>query len=218
MNQLVKDILINKPILNTNKVLRNTYFLLFLTLLFSGFIATISTIYCLPSPGLLIVIVGFYSLLFLTQRLSNSVFGIFSTFALTGFMGYTLGPTLSKILFTGANNIIILSLIGTALILLFCSLYVFITKKNMSFLISTITSGFLSLIILSILNSFFNLSIISLTISAVFIICSSISILWEISNIVYGGETNYIRATISLYVSLYNIFVNLISSISLLRR
>ncbi|MCV2506313.1 MAG: Bax inhibitor-1 family protein [Candidatus Lightella neohaematopini] len=218
MNQLVKDILINKPILNTNKVLRNTYFLLFLTLLFSGFIATISTIYCLPSPGLLIVIVGFYSLLFLTQRLSNSVFGIFSTFALTGFMGYTLGPTLSKILFTGANNIIILSLIGTALILLFCSFYVFITKKNMSFLISTITSGFLSLIILSILNSFFNLSIISLTISAVFIICSSISILWEISNIVYGGETNYIRATISLYVSLYNIFVNLISSISLLRR
>ncbi|MCV2528485.1 MAG: Bax inhibitor-1 family protein [Candidatus Lightella neohaematopini] len=218
MNQLIKDIIINKPILNTNKVLRNTYFLLFLTLAFSGFIATISTIYCLPSPGLLVVIIGFYSLLFLTQKLSNSIFGIFSTFALTGFMGYTLGPTLSKILFTGANDIIILSLIGTALILLFCSLYIFITKKNMSFLTSIIVSGFLSLFILIAINSFLNLSIVSLTISIIFIICSSTSILWEISNIIYGGENNYIRATISLYVSLYNVFVSLISSINLLRR
>ncbi|MCR3755114.1 MAG: modulator of FtsH protease [Candidatus Westeberhardia cardiocondylae] len=200
-----------QSLLNTNKVLRNTYFLLSLTLIFSTLTATLSALFNLPSPGLILMLFGFYGLLFLVHKLSNSSSGIVATFALTGFMGYTLGPLLNMLLSIGSSDIIVLALGGTALVFLSCSIYVLTTKKDMSFLSGMLLTGFIVLVGAIISNIFLQIPALSLTISVMFILFSSAAILWETSNIINGGETNYIRATVSLYVSLYNMFVSFIS-------
>ncbi|MCR3754775.1 MAG: modulator of FtsH protease [Candidatus Westeberhardia cardiocondylae] len=200
-----------QSLLNTHKVLRNTYFLLSLTLIFSTLTATASMIFNLPAPGIILMLFGFYGLLFLVHKLENSSSGIFATFALTGFMGYTLGPLLNMLLSIGSGKIIILALAGTSLVFLSCSIYVLATKKDMSFLSSMMLAGFIVITGAIIANIFLQIPAVSLTISVMFILFSSSAILWETSNIINGGETNYIRATVSLYVSLYNIFVSFLS-------
>ncbi|MBU9847235.1 FtsH protease modulator YccA [Rahnella ecdela] len=205
-------------LLSTHRVLRNTYFLLALTLGVSAITATASTVLRLPSPGFLLTIVGFYGLMFLTYRTSNSPAGILSAFALTGFMGYTLGPLLSSLLSVGAGDIIMLALGGTALVFFCCSAYVLTTRKDMSFLSGMMMAGFVVLLIAVIANLFLQIPALSLAISCLFILFSAGAILWETSNIIHGGETNYIRATVSLYVSLYNIFVSLLSILGMTSR
>ncbi|QCR36504.1 FtsH protease modulator YccA [Nissabacter sp. SGAir0207] len=204
-------------LLSTHKVLRNTYFLLALTLGFSALTATASTLLQLPAPGLLLMLVGFYGLMFLTYRLANSPAGILATFALTGFMGYTLGPILSSLLSAGAGDIIMLALGGTALVFFCCSAYVLTTRKDMSFLSGMMMAGFVVLLVAVIANLFLQIPALYLAISVLFILFSSGAILWETSNIIHGGETNYIRATVGLYVSLYNIFVSLLSLLGFAR-
>lgn len=205
-------------LLSTHRVLRNTYFLLALTLGVSAITATASTVLRLPSPGFLLTIVGFYGLMFLTYRTANSPAGILSAFALTGFMGYTLGPLLSSLLSVGAGDIIMLALGGTALVFFCCSAYVLTTRKDMSFLSGMMMAGFVVLLVAVIANLFLQIPVLSLAISCLFILFSAGAILWETSNIIHGGETNYIRATVSLYVSLYNIFVSLLSILGLSSR
>ena len=205
-------------LLSTHRVLRNTYFLLALTLGVSAITATASTVLRLPSPGFLLTIVGFYGLMFLTYRTANSPAGILSAFALTGFMGYTLGPLLSSLLSVGAGDIIVLALGGTALVFFCCSAYVLTTRKDMSFLSGMMMAGFVVLLVAVIANLFLQIPALSLAISCLFILFSAGAILWETSNIIHGGETNYIRATVSLYVSLYNIFVSLLSILGLSSR
>lgn len=205
-------------LLSTHRVLRNTYFLLALTLGVSAITATESTVLRLPSPGFLLTLVGFYGLMFLTYRTANSPAGILSAFALTGFMGYTLGPLLSSLLSVGAGDIIMLALGGTALVFFCCSAYVLTTRKDMSFLSSMMMAGFVVLLVAVIANLFLQIPALSLAISCLFILFSAGAILWETSNIIHGGETNYIRATVSLYVSLYNIFVSLLSILGLSSR
>ncbi|WP_120507006.1 FtsH protease modulator YccA [Rahnella bruchi] len=205
-------------LLSTHRVLRNTYFLLALTLGVSAITATASTVLRLPSPGFLLTIVGFYGLMFLTYRTANSPAGILSAFALTGFMGYTLGPLLSSLLSVGAGDIIMLALGGTALVFFCCSAYVLTTRKDMSFLSGMMMAGFVVLLVAVIANLFLQIPALSLAISCLFILFSAGAILWETSNIIHGGETNYIRATVSLYVSLYNIFVSLLSILGLSSR
>lgn len=205
-------------LLSTHRVLRNTYFLLALTLGVSAITATASTVLRLPSPGFLLTIVGFYGLMFLTYRTANSPAGILSAFALTGFMGYTLGPLLSSLLSVGAGDIIMLALGGTALVFFCCSAYVLTTRKDMSFLSCMMMAGFVVLLVAVIANLFLQIPALSLAISCLFILFSAGAILWETSNIIHGGETNYIRATVSLYVSLYNIFVSLLSILGLSSR
>ncbi|CEN32173.1 Modulator of FtsH protease YccA [Candidatus Westeberhardia cardiocondylae] len=211
MNRFIVTSSSGQSLLNTHKVLRNTYFLLSLTLAFSALIATISVLYQLPSPGIIVMLSGFYGLLFLVHKLANSSAGIVATFALTGFMGYTLGPLLNMLLSIGSGNVITLALGGTASVFLSCSIYVLTTKKDMSFLSGMMMAGFIVILGAIISNIFLQISALSLTISVMFILFSSAAILWETSNIIYGGENNYIRATVSLYVSLYNIFVSFIS-------
>lgn len=109
-------------LLNTHKVLRNTYFLLGLTLAFSAVVAYISMSLNLPRPGLILMLAGFYGLLFLTYKLSNSGLGILSTFAFTGFLGYTLGPILNVYVSHGAGDIVVLALAGTAAVFLLVQL------------------------------------------------------------------------------------------------
>ncbi|PLR41376.1 BAX inhibitor protein [Chimaeribacter californicus] len=206
-----------RSLLSTHKVLRNTYFLLALTLGFSALTATASTLLMLPAPGLLLILVGFYGLMFLTYRLADSPAGILAAFALTGFMGYTLGPILSSLLAAGAGDIIMLALGGTALVFFCCSAYVLTTRKDMSFLSGMMMAGFVVLLVAVVANLFLQIPALYLAISVMFILFSSGAILWETSNIIHGGETNYIRATVSLYVSLYNVFVSLLSLLGFAR-
>lgn len=204
-------------LLSTHKVLRNTYFLLSLTLGFSALTATASTLLHLPAPGLILMMVGFYGLMFLTYRLANSPAGILAAFAFTGFLGYSLGPLLSMLLASGAGDVIMVALGGTALVFFACSAYVLTTRKDMSFLSGMMMAGFVVLLVAVIANLFLHIPALSLSISVLFILFSSGAILWETSNIIHGGETNYIRATVGLYVSLYNIFVSLLSILGFMR-
>lgn len=201
----------SSTVLSTHKVLRNTYFLLGMTLIFSAVIATLSTIFALPTPGILLTLVGFYGLMFLTYKLANSAAGIISTFAFTGFLGYCLGPMLNNFLIAGMSDVIAISLGGTAVIFFCCSAWVLLTEKDMSFLNGMMITGLVVLTLFTIVNLFLKLPLLYLVISAMFILFSAIAILLETSNIIKGGETNYIRATVSLYVSLYNIFISLLS-------
>ncbi|MXP51618.1 FtsH protease modulator YccA [Pantoea sp. Seng] len=200
-----------QSLISTHKVLRNTYFLLGLTLAFSAVTATLSTVFALPSPGLILMLVGFYGLMFLTYRLANSPAGILAAFAFTGFLGYCLGPILSSFLAAGMGDVIAMALGGTALVFFCCSAYVLTTRRDMSFLGGMMMAGFVVLLVAVMANIFLQLPALHLAISALFILFSAGAILWETSNIIHGGETNYIRATVSLYVSLYNIFVSLLS-------
>ncbi|MEN5016047.1 FtsH protease modulator YccA [Erwinia sp. Eh17-17] len=204
-------------LLSTHRVLRNTYFLLGLTLAFSALTATLSTVFALPAPGLILMLVGFYGLMFLTYRLANSPTGILAAFAFTGFLGYCLGPILNSFLSAGMGDVIGLALGGTALVFFCCSAYVLTTRKDMSFLSGMMMAGFVVLLIAVVANIFLNIPALHMAISVLFVLFSTGAILWETSNIIHGGETNYIRATVSLYVSIYNIFVSLLSLLGMSR-
>ncbi|RRZ92799.1 FtsH protease modulator YccA [Erwinia sp. 198] len=204
-------------LLATHKVLRNTYFLLGLTLAFSAVTATLSTVFALPAPGLIIMLAGFYGLMFLTYRLADSPTGILAAFAFTGFLGYCLGPMLNTLLSAGMGDVIGLALGGTALVFFCCSAYVLTTRKDMSFLGGMMMAGFVVLLVAVVANLFLQIPALHLAISVMFVLFSSGAILWETSNIIHGGETNYIRATVSLYVSIYNIFVSLLSILGMSR-
>ncbi|WP_417656576.1 Bax inhibitor-1/YccA family protein [Pseudidiomarina aestuarii] len=203
----------SESILQTNKVLRNTYMLLGLTLAFSAFTAYLSAAMGLPHPGLIITLVGFYGLLFAVHKTANSSMGLVLTFALTGFMGYTLGPILGMISAIGpaGQEIIMMALGGTALIFFSLSAYVLTTKKDMSFLGGMMMAGFVAIIVMFIANLFLNIPALGLALSAVFILFSAGAILMQTSAIIHGGERNYVLATVTLFVSLYNIFLSLIN-------
>lgn len=194
-----------------SSVLRNTYALLAMTLAFSGLVAFISQQMALPHPGILITLVGFYGLIFATVRLRNSGWGLVTTFALTGFMGYTLGPILNMYLsMSNGASVISSAFLMTAMVFGGLSAFVLITRKDMSFLRGFITAGFFVLLAAIIASWIFEISGIQLAISAGFVLFSSAVILHQTSEIIHGGETNYILATINLYVSIYNLFLSLL--------
>ncbi|MCL7463347.1 Bax inhibitor-1/YccA family protein [Pseudomonas sp. NW5] len=197
--------------LATGKVLRNTYALLALTLGFSGAVAFAAQQAGVPHPGLIITLVGFYGLFFLTMKLRNSTWGLLSTFALTGFMGYTLGPILNRYLgLANGADLIVSAFAMTAIVFGGLSAYVLTTRKNLSFLSGFLTVGFFVLLGGMLAAWLFEISGLHLAISAGFVLFSSVAILWQTSEIVHGGERNYIMATISLYVSIYNLFLSLL--------
>jgi len=203
---------ITGSILETNRVLRNTYLLLSLTFLFSSFTAYLSWSSNTAPVHPIILIVGMYGLMFLTQSLRNSVWGLAAIFAFTGFLGYTLGPILSFYThaFSNGNQLIMMALGSTGIIFFALSGYALVTRKDFSYL-----GGFLFVLmmlgVLLILASFiFQVPGVFLAISALFVLISSGMILFQTSQIINGGETNYIMATITLYVSLYNLFLSLL--------
>ena len=196
--------------LETNKVLRNTYMLLAMTLAFSAVVAGVSMALGLPHPGLIISLVGTYGLLFLVYKTANSSTGLLSVFAFTGFLGYTMGPILNMVMGAGGGEMIMTALGGTALIFFALSGYVLTTKKDMSFLNGMLFAGFWVLVVAMIANIFLQIPALSLGLSAMFILFSSGVILVQTSDIIRGGERNYIMATVTLFVSLYNIFLSLL--------
>ncbi len=141
-----------------------------------------------------------YGLMFLTYKTANKPTGIISAFAFTGFLGYILGPILNTYLSAGMGDVIAMALGGTALVFFCCSAYVLTTRKDMSFLGGMLMAGIVVVLIGMVANIFLQLPALHLAISAVFILISSGAILFETSNIIHGGETNYIRATVSLPV------------------
>ena len=204
-----------ESLLSTHKVLRNTYFLLGLTIAFSAVVAYISMSLNLPYPNLIVLLVGFYGLLFVTNRLANSAWGILAAFAFTGFMGYTIGPILNIYVARGMEDLIMLAFAGTAIVFFACSAYVLTTKKDMSFLSTAIFSLFIVLLLGIVASFFFQIPALAVGISALFVVFSTMTILYETSNIIHGGETNYIRATVSIYVSIYNLFISLLRLLSI---
>ena len=204
-----------ESLLSTHKVLRNTYFLLGLTMAFSAVVAYISMSLNLPYPNLIVLLVGFYGLLFVTNRLANSAWGILAAFAFTGFMVYTIGPILNMYVARGMEDLIMLAFAGTAIVFFACSAYVLTTKKDMSFLSTAIFSLFIVLLLGIVASFFFQIPALAVGISALFVVFSTMTILYETSNIIHGGETNYIRATVSIYVSIYNLFISLLRLLSI---
>ena len=199
-------------ILATNKVLRNTYMLLSMTLIFSAMTAGLAMVMNLPPFGMIMTFVGFYGLLFLTTKFSNSALGLLFVFALTGFMGLTLGPILSMYVkaFSNGHELIMMALGGTGLIFMGLSAYALTTRKDFSYLGGFLMVGVLVAFLASIGAVVFAIPALSLAVSAMFILLMSGMILFQTSQIVNGGETNYILATISLYVSIYNLFLSLL--------
>jgi len=197
--------------LATNKVLRNTYALLSMTLLFSGLTATVSMAMNLPHPGLLITLAGYFGLLFAVTKTRNSGWGLFFVFALTGFMGLTLGPIISAYLsMPGGSSIVATALGGTGLIFLALSGYALTSRKDFSFMGSFLFVGILVGFLAGLGAFFFQMPALALTVSAMFVLLMSGLILWETSNIIHGGETNYIMATVTLFVAIFNLFTSLL--------
>ncbi|MCD5995524.1 Bax inhibitor-1/YccA family protein [Pseudomonas sp. CDFA 602] len=205
--------------LEVSRVLRNTYGLLALTLAFSGVMAFVAQQMRVGYPNIFVVLIGFYGLFFLTAKLRDSVWGLVSTFALTGFMGFLLGPILNRYLgMAGGAEVVSSAFAMTALVFGGLSAYVLMTRKDMSFLGGFITAGFFVLLGAVLASMFFQISGLQLAISAGFVLFSSVCILFQTSAIIHGGERNYIMATISLYVSIYNLFISLLQIFGIMSR
>lgn len=201
-----------ESILATNSVLKNTYILLAMTLIFSAGTAALSMSMNLPHPGMIITLVGYFGLLWLTTKFRNSGLGILCVFGLTGFMGMTLGPILNMYLnaYSNGHELIMTSLGGTGVIFLGLSGYALTTKKDFSFISGFLMVGILVAFLAGIGAMVFNIPALSLGVSAMFIMLMSGMILYQTSSIIHGGETNYIMATVTLYISLFNLFTSLL--------
>lgn len=198
--------------LSTNKVLRNTYLLLSATLGFSALTAGLSMALNLPLLNPLITLVVYFGLLFATTKLQNSAWGILAVFALTGFLGYTLGPIISMYLrFLPNGHEVVLTALGTtAVAFVGLSAYAIKSGRDFSFMGGFLTVGILAAFVLGLIAMFFHLETLSLVVSGMFVLAMGAFILYETSGILRGEQTNYISATVSLYVSIYNLFTSLL--------
>ena len=200
-----------QSVLQSNKLLRNTYSLLALTLVFSALTAGLSMTFNLPHPGMIITLVGYFGLLYLTTKLRNSAWGIASVFALTGFMGLTLGPIVNYYLnMSGGSEIVMQALGGTGVIFFALSAYAIKSEKDFSFMGGFLMVGILVAFLAGLGAIFFEMPALSLAVSAMFVLLMSGLILYQTSQIIHGGETNYIMATVTLYVTIYNLFTSLL--------
>ena len=201
----------SESVISSNTVIRNTYLLLSMTLLFSALTAGVSVVLKLPHPGLIVTLVGYFGLLFLTNRLRNSGWGVASVFALTGFMGYTLGPIVGHYLgLPNGGQTVMMAMAGTATIFLGLSGYALSTRKDFSFMGGFLMVGILVAFLAGLGAIFFEIPALSLTVSAAFVLLMSGLILYETSNIIHGGETNYVMATVTLFVAIFSLFTSLL--------
>ncbi len=209
---------VTESALATNKLIRNTYMLLSMTLLFSAFTAGLAMVFKLPHPGFILTLVGFIGLFFLTSSLRNSVWGLAAVFALTGFMGLTIGPVINAFIHTYSNGheLVIMAFGMTAMVFLGLSGYALTTKKGFSFLNAALFAGLIVAIVgiagVFVLSLFgIQVGGMQLAISGLIVLLMAGFMLYDTSNIVHGYETNYIMATVTLYVDIYNMFLNLLA-------
>ena len=202
----------SEAVFATNKLIRNTYILLSMTLLFSAATAGVSMVANIPHPGFAVSLVVMLGLVFLIQALRNSVWGIAAVFALTGFMGLTLGPILNFYVshFANGTQLVMTALGGTGAIFVGLSAYALTTKKDFSFMKGFLFAGILVAFLALIAAVFFALPLLMLVVSAMFVLLMSGLILQQTSAMIHGGETNYILATVTLYAAIYNLFTSLL--------
>jgi modulator of FtsH protease len=194
-----------------NNVLRNTYWLLAMTLLFSAVTAGVSMALRLPHPGLVLTLVGYFGLLYLTTRYRNSSLGLAMVFALTGFMGYTLGPMLNAYLaLSNGGQLVMTAFAGTGISFVALSGYAIVSRKDFSFMGSFLMVGIVVAFLAGLGAFVFELPGLALAVSAMFILLMAGLILYQTGDIINGGETNYVMATVTLYVSIYNLFTSLL--------
>lgn len=200
-------------VLATNKLIRNTYTLLSMTLLFSAGTATASVFLRMPAMTYLLSIGGaFVLMVFVLPRFKNSVHGLWMVFGITGLLGFGLGPLLNMYLsMPGGSQIIATALGGTGILFLGLSGYALVSRQDFSFLGGFLMTGFIVILAAAIANIFLGIPALSLAISAAVIMIMSGFILFDTSRMIHGGETNYVMATIGLYLSIFNIFVHLLA-------
>ena len=202
---------------DAQKVLRNTYMLLSMTLVFSAVTAGISMALNLPQGAALVLMLVGFGLIFAVNATADSGKGIVMIFAFTGVMGAALGPMLNHYLALPNGPMLVMqALAGTALVFFTLSGYALTTRKDFSFMGGFLMTGLIVIVIASLANIFFAIPAVSLAISAAAVMIMSGLILFDTSRIIHGGETNYIRATISLYLSIYNLFVHLLSLLGIM--
>lgn len=200
----------NRP--QATKVLRNTYGLLSLTLLFAAGIAALAVANAWPAPGLILTLVGTFGLLYAVHKLQNSGWALPAVFALTGFMGYTLGPLLTRTLdLPGGSGTIAAALAATGATFVALSAYVLTTRRDFSFMGGFLFAGMVIALVLGIAAYAFSMPALALAVSGLVALLSVGLILFETSRIVNGGETNYVLATVGLFVSAFNLFTSLLS-------
>lgn len=193
--------------IEVNKVLRNTYMLLGMTLAFSAFVAFVAMATNAPRVGLVPLLIGFFGLLFAVNKTADSVWGLFWVFAFTGFLGFTLGPVIGFYLqMPNGGDIVSMALGSTAAAFVGLSAFALITRKDFSFLTGFLTVGIVALFCIVMLSWFLDLSAFYGAMGGAVVLLMSGLILWQTSAIIHGGETNYIRATTTLYMSIYNMF------------
>jgi len=201
-----------ESVLATNKLIRNTYILLSLTLAFSALTAGLSMMMAVSHGVSLICSIGAIGLLwFVLPRFANSAAGIGLVFVITGLLGFGLGPMLNY--YAAMNNggqLIATAFGGTAAIFLGLSGYALVSRKDFSFLGGFLVMGFVVVLVAMLANIFMQIPALSLALSAVVIFIMGGFILYDTSRMVNGGETNYILATIGLYIAILNIFTSLL--------
>ena len=201
-----------------NGVLRNTYRLLAMTLAFSAVSSVATVALGLPAPGLFLTLAGYFGFLFLTSYLRNSAWGLLSVFGLTGFMGYTLGPLLSAYLALPNGPTTVATAMGlTGVIFFALSAYARSERAVDMLRFGTfLFVGILTAFGLGLAAIFLQMPMLSLAVSGIFVLLMSGLILYETQNIVRGGETNYVMATVTLFVAIYNLFVSLLQLLTVL--
>jgi modulator of FtsH protease len=200
------------PLSQVNQVLKKTYLLLSLTLLFSGLTAGWAMHIQAPPINPFLTILGYFGLLFLTTHLKQSRWGLVSIFALTGFLGYTLGPILTMYLktFINGNQLILMAFGSTGTIFLMLSIYALLTRKDFSYLNGFLFVGIWVAFLAGILAMVFHWPLMNILVSMAFVLLSAGYILFQTSIIIHRGEQNYILATIGLYVAIFNLFISLL--------
>jgi modulator of FtsH protease len=198
--------------ISINKVLRNTYMLLSMTLLFSAVTAGISMVLRMPPMTYLLSIGGAFLLMWLVlPKHAEKASGIGVVFAITGLLGFSLGPILNAYLsLSNGPQVITTALGGTGIIFMALSGYVLTTRRDFSFLGGFLMAGLIVVLLAALVNIFLAVPAASLAISAAIIMIMSGFILYDTSRIIHGGETNYVLATVGLYMTIFNIFVNLL--------
>lgn len=202
--------ILKNPTIECNRVLRNTLMLLALVFGFSALMSIAAILLHIPALHPLVTI-GVYCLILLAlHKNDNNALGVALCFMLTGWLGLTLGPMLSVFLVVNPM-IIVNTFILTTLLFALLSGYSLISRTNFSFIGAWLSVSILAAFVTGILSVFFNLPVLGLVVSAAFVVLSSGVILWQLSEIIHGGETNYIHATVTLFVSIYNIFAGLLN-------
>ena len=199
-------------VLASNKLIRNTYTLLSMTLLFSAATATFALTTNAPYLGPWLTLGIYFGLLMVTTSLRNSAWGLVSVFALTGFLGYSLGPLINAYLhmYTNGSMLVGYAMGATGVIFLGLSGYALTSRRDFSYMGGFLAAGILIAFLAAVANIFFAIPALALVVSSLFGLLMAGLILWQTSAMVHGGETNYIMATVTLYVALFNLFTSLL--------